>query len=119
MSLDLRVGRERDCGTSPQALHQSVPILPSTGGLQAGLFSVLALAVCLLTSCKENKPPPPSPPEVQVITVEPRDVPIYKEWIGTLDGLVNATIRAQVVGYLLRQDYVEGSTVKKGDLLFQ
>ncbi len=47
------------------------------------------------------------------------DVPIYHEWIGTLDGLVNATIRAQVTGYLLSQDYREGDAIKKGDLLFQ
>lgn len=53
------------------------------------------------------------------MTVEPRDVPIYKEWIGTLEGYVNAEIRAQVVGYLLAQGYTEGHEVKKGDLLFQ
>jgi DNA-binding ferritin-like protein len=49
----------------------------------------------------------------------PADVPIYHEWIGTLDGLVNATIRAQVTGYLMTQDYREGDAIKKGDLLFQ
>src|SRR4029077_13422062 len=48
-----------------------------------------------------------------------RDIPIYREWIGTLDGMVNAAIRAQVTGYLLTQDYSEGSFVKKGQLLFQ
>jgi membrane fusion protein (multidrug efflux system) len=61
----------------------------------------------------------PSPPEVQVSTVEQRDVPIYHEWIGTLDGMVNAAIRAQVTGYLLTQNYSEGSFVKKGQLLFE
>src|SRR5258708_5880093 len=58
-------------------------------------------------------------PEVEVVTVEQRDIPVYREWIGTLDGLVNAAIRAQVTGYLLTQDYSEGSFVKKGQLLFQ
>lgn len=53
------------------------------------------------------------------MTVKPQDTPGYKEWIGTLDGLVNAQIRAQVTGYLLTQNYSEGSQVKKGDLLFQ
>lgn len=53
------------------------------------------------------------------MTVKPQDTPVYKEWIGTLDGLVNAQIRAQVTGYLLTQNYSEGSQVKKGDLLFQ
>jgi membrane fusion protein (multidrug efflux system) len=48
-----------------------------------------------------------------------KDVPIYKEWIGTLDGLVNADIKAEVSGYLVQQAYTEGSFVKKGQLLFQ
>ena len=58
-------------------------------------------------------------PEVEVVAVEQRDIPVYREWIGTLDGMVNAAIRAQVTGYLLTQDYSEGSFVKKGQLLFQ
>jgi membrane fusion protein (multidrug efflux system) len=57
--------------------------------------------------------------DVEVINVEQRDVPIYSEWIGTLDGLVNADIKAQVTGYLLEQAYKEGSFVSKGQLLFQ
>src|SRR5580704_9931931 len=61
----------------------------------------------------------PTQPEVEVATVEQKDVPVYREWIGTLDGQVNAAIRAQVTGYLLTQDYSEGSFVKKGQLLFQ
>src|SRR5213592_4067855 len=61
----------------------------------------------------------PEPPVVEVVQVEQRDVPIYTEWIGTTDGMVNADIKAQVTGYLLRQDYKEGSFVKKGQLLFE
>lgn len=60
-----------------------------------------------------------TPLEVQVVQVERKDVPIYGEWIGTLDGLVNADVRAQVTGYLLRQGYQEGAFVKKGQLLFE
>jgi membrane fusion protein (multidrug efflux system) len=56
---------------------------------------------------------------VEVLTVIQKDVPVYKEWIGTLDGLVNATIRAQVQGYLIRQNYREGDVVKKGQILFE
>ena len=56
---------------------------------------------------------------MEVAAVEQRDVPIYSEWIGTLDGFVNADIKAQVSGYLLEQAYQEGSFVKKGQLLFQ
>ena len=57
--------------------------------------------------------------DVQVASVEQQDVPITGEWIGTLDGLVNADVRAQVTGYLLKQGYHEGTLVKKGQLLFQ
>jgi RND family efflux transporter MFP subunit len=56
---------------------------------------------------------------VEVVQVEQKDVPIYSEWVGTTDGVVNADIKAQVSGYLLRQDYTEGSFVKTGQLLFE
>jgi RND family efflux transporter MFP subunit len=62
---------------------------------------------------------PGSVPDVEVVQVEQKDVPIYGEWIGTLDGLTNADVRAQVTGYLLQQDYQEGAFVKKGQLLFE
>ena len=81
----------------------------------AGLVSFIVLGA---GGCG-NKPPAPAPPVVQVVTVSPQDVPIYKEWVGSIDGYVNAQIRAEVSGYLLAQDYVEGSEVKKGDLLFE
>src|SRR3989442_12581967 len=57
--------------------------------------------------------------EVEVVRVEQRDVPVYSEWIGTTEGIVNADIKAEVTGYLLKQDYKEGSFVKKGQLLFE
>jgi membrane fusion protein (multidrug efflux system) len=56
---------------------------------------------------------------VQVISVTQRDVPIYMEWIGSLDGNVNAVIRPQVTGYLIKQNYREGDLVKKGQPLFE
>src|SRR5271163_2651890 len=62
---------------------------------------------------------PNTRPDVEVVQVEQRDVPIFGEWIGTLDGLTNADVRAQVTGYLLRQGYQEGSFVKQGQLLFE
>jgi multidrug efflux pump subunit AcrA (membrane-fusion protein) len=58
-------------------------------------------------------------PDVEVLQVQQQDVPIYGEFIGTLDGLVNADVRAQVTGYLLKQGYEEGRFVKQGQLLFQ
>jgi membrane fusion protein (multidrug efflux system) len=77
------------------------------------------LLLVLLIGCKEEVAVAPPPPEVQVIKVEQRDVPIFSEWVGTTDGLVNAEIRAQVTGYLMKQHYREGAAVKKGDVLFQ
>src|SRR5262249_9956073 len=75
------------------------------------------LTGCLKSSTAAKSLPPP--PEVLVMRVQQRDVPIYNEWIGTLDGVVNADIKAQVSGYLERQDYTEGYPVKKGQVLFQ
>src|SRR5271156_6648599 len=62
---------------------------------------------------------PGAPTDVDVVQVEQKDVPIFGEWIGTLDGLVNADVRAQVTGYILKQGYQEGAFVKKGQLLFE
>ena len=61
----------------------------------------------------------PPPLDVQVAEVQQRDVPIYKEWIGTLDGFGNADIKAEVSGYLTHQAYTEGTFVRTGQLLFQ
>ena len=58
----------------------------------------------------------PKPLEVLVAEVQQKDVPIYREWIGTLDGLVNADIKAQVSGYLVQQAYTEGTFVKQGPI---
>jgi membrane fusion protein (multidrug efflux system) len=76
-------------------------------------------ALISLVGCKEkphNVAAPP--PVVEIAVVTQADVPIFHEWIGVLDGLVNAQIRAQVTGYLLTQNYREGDPIKKGDLLF-
>ncbi len=62
---------------------------------------------------------PAALPDVEVLQVQQEDVPVYGEFIGTLDGLVNADVRAQVTGYLLKQGYEEGRFVKQGQLLFQ
>ncbi len=62
---------------------------------------------------------PPPPPVVGVAPVIQKDVPIQGEWVGTLEGYVNAQIQPQVSGYLIRQDYREGGLVKKGQLLFE
>jgi membrane fusion protein, multidrug efflux system len=82
---------------------------------------LLAAALLVLVAGLEEKVPAqtPSVPEVQVMTVTQKDVPVFSEWVGTTEGLVNAKIRAQVTGYLSNQPYKEGASVKKGDLLFE
>jgi RND family efflux transporter MFP subunit len=87
-------------------------------GIGAVLLLLVVAAMMIRSRTKVQASPPP-PPEVRAAAVQQRDLPIEHEWIGTLDGLVNADIRAQVTGYLLRQDYKEGSFVRKGQLLFQ
>jgi len=81
----------------------------------------VAVLGAFIVAGRSNKPAQaaPRPPDVEVVRVEQKDVPVYSEWIGTTEGMVNADIKAQVTGYLLRQDYQEGSFVKKGQLLFE
>jgi membrane fusion protein (multidrug efflux system) len=69
--------------------------------------------------CSRRQAAAPAIQEVQVVSVSQEDVPIVQEWVGSLDGFVDAQIRAQVSGYLIKQDYKEGTNVKKGDVLFE
>ena len=87
--------------------------------LSSGLFPSFFVLAAVLAGCGKNAPPPAALPEVQFIVVQPTNVPVFEEWVGTMDGLVNAQIRAQVAGYLQSLNYAEGSRVKKGDLLFE
>src|SRR5258708_5633014 len=88
--------------------------------LRINVLGIAAPVIGLLaTGCGKQAARTAPPPLVEVTLVTQADVPIYHEWIGTLDGLVNATIRAQVTGYLTAQVYREGDTIKKGDLLFE
>lgn len=80
---------------------------------------VVVLLVAVTHSGARSPVKAPAPPAVEVAQVEQKDVPVYGEWIGTLDGLVNADVKAEVTGYLSRQDYREGSFVRKGQLLFE
>jgi RND family efflux transporter MFP subunit len=83
------------------------------------ILGVIAVAVIVLLLRPKPAVSAGPPAEVMVTQVQQKDVAIYSEWIGTLDGLVNANVKAQVTGYLLEQDYQEGSFVQKGQLLFQ
>jgi RND family efflux transporter MFP subunit len=82
-------------------------------GLAAGTFILISRTKITAAATV------PPPPDVLVATVQQSDVPIQREWIGTLDGMVNAAMKAQVTGYLLAQGYAEGSFVRKGQLLFE
>jgi len=81
-------------------------------------LSLATVVVGLSGGCGKPAIQAPAPADVQVATVEQRDVPVTREWIGSLDGSVNAQIRAQVSGYVIKQDYQEGSVVAKGAALF-
>ena len=108
-------------------LRHSCPSNPSARCASAwrklGLYHLplLAAAAALLLcgGCQSKQAAAPPVLDVEVVEVLQKDVPIYGEWIGTLDGLTNADVRAQVTGYLLRQGYQEGAVVKKGQLLFE
>jgi membrane fusion protein (multidrug efflux system) len=80
-----------------------------------------AAILVLSTACatKQGGPPTAAPVQVGVATVEQRDVDIYGDWVATLDGYVNAQIQPQVSGYLIKQDYREGSVVQSGQVLFE
>jgi RND family efflux transporter MFP subunit len=86
---------------------------------RAVTLSFIVAVLSLAAGCAKAKAIAPGPADVEVVQVEQQDVPIYTEWIGTLDGMVNAEIKAQVSGYLLSKDYTEGSFIKKGQLLFE
>jgi membrane fusion protein, multidrug efflux system len=83
------------------------------------LCIVAAFAAIPFGCAKKEEAPPPAPPAVEVATVVQKDVPIYQEWIGSLDGSVNAEIRPQIEGYVLKQTYKEGFVVKTGEPLFE
>ncbi len=73
-----------------------------------------------LTGCQgEKTASAPPPPDVQVTSVVQQSVPIYDEWVGSLDGYDNAQIQPQVTGYIIAQTYREGSPVRKGQVLFE
>ena len=89
--------------------------------IPAAIIVIGVIAVVLLVAVRSNRQAQaaPRPLDVEVVQVLQQDVPVYSEWIGTTQGMVNADIQAQVTGYLLRQEYKEGSFVKKGQLLFE
>ncbi len=85
-----------------------------------GLQPLIPATLLLCSGCQsQNAAAPPPPAEVEVASVLQKDVPIYGEWVATLDGYVNAQIQPQVSGYIVQQSYKEGSFVRKGQTLFR
>jgi RND family efflux transporter MFP subunit len=83
-------------------------------------FTLLAVFSSAMLGCERTKAAAsPPPPEVRVAPVIQEDVPVYSEWVATLDGYVNAQVRPQVSGYIVKQNYKEGSLVRKGEVLFE
>jgi hypothetical protein len=95
------------------------------------LLASTSLAALSLAACSQHEasaaaatgspaaPNPGAAPTVSVIAVKPETLPVVNEWIATLDGFVNAQIRPQVSGYLIRRTYEEGAAVQKDQVLFE
>jgi membrane fusion protein (multidrug efflux system) len=81
----------------------------------------MAVVSAMAAGCSRGQasPAPPPPPTVSVLAIEPQTVSLASEWVATLDGFVNAQVRPQVTGYLIRTTYREGAFVHKGDVLFE
>lgn len=107
------------------AMHQKQwikSIFPYSAMLLAGAAAMVVGAV-FITGCDKgvsaSTPSPRPAMKVTVVKADQSDVPLTGEWVGTLDGYVNAQIQPQANGYLIRQDYREGSQVKEGQVLFE
>ena len=99
--------------------HSELQHSSGARALRKTSIGAACLALLLAVACDKAAPPAPPIPVVDVVTVAQKDVPIYMEWIGSLDGNVNAVIRPQVTGYLIKQNYREGDLVKQGQPLFE
>jgi len=128
MSIDVVFWRQPEQSSSRVLPPASCPTISqafdgASAGLRVGLI-LAALTAVVLTgpSCGGPKPQlaaasPPTP--VGVVKAIQMDVPVHAEWVATLEGYVNAQIQPQVSGYLISQNYKEGSYVHKGDVLFE
>jgi len=107
----------------PRRDAKTFPPCSIAGRLKPIRLEILLLPILLVLTqgCSRNVAAsnPPPPPNVQVAEVVQKDVPVYHEWVATLDGFVNAQIQPQVTGYLIKQNYTEGALVRKNQVLFK
>jgi RND family efflux transporter MFP subunit len=101
-----------------QARTRSSSLADPRVSLRGALLCCLLIAI-QCAGCVQKRSPSATAPQVQVARVVQKDVSVYSEWVATLDGYVNAQIQPQVSGYLIKQDYEEGSFVHKDDVLFE
>jgi membrane fusion protein (multidrug efflux system) len=114
--------RSRGLSAKNMPRHHCSEAIPSIGCRVAARLGLALLPMTMLLAAGCSKPSAASAmqsPEVEVAKVVQKDVPIFSEWVASLDGYVNAQIQPQVTGYLIRQTYKEGSFVRKGQILFQ
>src|SRR5258708_17165411 len=117
-----RKWRGQSCVSGCDVMQINWRMLPKRYLFGGGLFLLLIIGL-IIGAVHPYKHALGSQPvaltDVEVLQVQQEDVPIYVEWIGTLDVLVNADVRAQVTGYVLKQGYQESRFGKHGQLLFQ
>jgi len=103
------------------ATENTLTTRPSRYGmfvLSACILSILPTVA--ITGCARSQAAVKLP-DTDVLVAAPvlRDVAVHSEWVATTDGYVNAEIRPQVSGYIIRQDYKEGAFVRKGEVMFE
>ncbi|MEI9962673.1 MAG: efflux RND transporter periplasmic adaptor subunit [Limisphaerales bacterium] len=99
-------------------LNRCCTVAENFCGKSPMFLAALTISI-LLSGCGKSPQATPNAPLVEFVTVEQKDVPVYREWVGTLSGDVNASISAQVAGYVINRAYNEGDNVTNGQVLFQ
>src|SRR5271165_3391129 len=113
--------QSRGCSGRGVAITET-PAAKLVGSQTSAVLACILLIVPTLavTGCSKGNAAFKMPdPEVLVAAPVQQDVPVHSEWVATLDGYVNAEIRPQVSGYIIEQNYKEGSVVRKGQVLFE
>ncbi len=104
-------------------VRKEAPAPGHCAGVLSAAFLLLLAGLALVAGCSKpaqgGGPGQYPPPDVTTTTVEQKDVPVFGDWVANLDGYTNAQIQPQVTGYLIHQDYKEGSQVRKGQVLFE